>query len=166
MTNSQNLSIDSSRFGTVQVSLDRLLTFPEGLIGFGNRTRYVLLDHPGRPGPFQWLQSAEQVDLAFPVVDPRLVIPDYVVEVHPRDIDNLVLANAEAARVIVVATLPANAPGEIWLNLRGPLVINPANGMGKQLALMGDQYPLRYRLKLGDSHAVAHASPQRKHRHR
>ena len=38
----------SSRFGELDVPVDRVLHFPQGLIGFARARRFVILDH--RPG--------------------------------------------------------------------------------------------------------------------
>ena len=37
------MELQTSRFGTVTVSDDRVMTFPNGLLGFPNHTRFALI---------------------------------------------------------------------------------------------------------------------------
>ena len=65
-----NTSVDTTRFGAIDIEESSVIEFPEGLLGFGDCKRYVLLDHPGGNGLFEWLQSVERPELAFCVIDP------------------------------------------------------------------------------------------------
>ena len=50
--------INTSRFGEVEISQDDILEFSEGLLGFGQLRRFVVLDDPNDE-IFAWLQSCE-----------------------------------------------------------------------------------------------------------
>ena len=66
------IHVRSVRFGDFEVAADRVLHFPEGLIGFPRARRFVILDH--RPGsPFKWMLCLEQPEVAFAVVEPEQV---------------------------------------------------------------------------------------------
>ena len=58
--------IETSRFGRVELKNEDLLTFPEGLLGFSDLRKFVLLDDPS-DDIFAWLQSCESPAIAFPV---------------------------------------------------------------------------------------------------
>ncbi len=57
-TGTKSLEIETSRFGTIVIEEEQIFRLPEGIIGFPEWTRYILLNH--REGsPFQWFQSVE-----------------------------------------------------------------------------------------------------------
>src|SRR5262245_66022562 len=72
----ETIEVRSRRFGDFAVPVDRVLHFPQGLIGFPRVRRFVILDH--RPGsPFKWMLCLEQPDVAFAVVEPADFVPGY-----------------------------------------------------------------------------------------
>ena len=72
--------------GKIEISEDRLITIPEGLFGFEDYTKFALVDSDYEP--FIWLQSCEDPNLAFLIVDPFLICPQY-----ESDIDDEALGN-------------------------------------------------------------------------
>ena len=74
------MKFQSTRFGTYEVKDNTLLTFPSGILGFPEWTRYVLLDHD-TDAPFKWLQCVEEAQLAFVVLDPVFFKSDYQIEI-------------------------------------------------------------------------------------
>jgi flagellar assembly factor FliW len=136
------MDVASTRFGLLNVPAEAVLTFPSGVLGFPEWTRYVMLDHD-TDAPFKWLHCVEEASLAFVVIDPALFNPHYQVtislearlEVGGNEIDELSLA--------VILTIPSDDPAAMTANLRGPLLMNPRTRLCKQLVLTED-YPTRY----------------------
>ena len=134
----------STRFGNCDVRPESVLTFPNGILGFPDCRRYVILDHD-TDAPFKWLQSLEEPGLAFVVLDPATFHPEYNVqvphealrEVDGKENDELILS--------VLLTIPSNDPTGITANLRGPLLMNPRTKLCKQL-ILSDDYPTRFPL--------------------
>ena len=122
------MTIQTSRFGELKVSQDNLLLFPEGILGFANLRSFVLLDDP-EDDIFIWLQSCENKDLAFPVLEPELLMPSYTVELSLRDKQVLELSEDSDCRCLSIITIPAD-PTDMTANLKAPIVINA----GKQIA--------------------------------
>ena len=58
------MEVRTTRFGTLNIADDRVITFPKGLLGFGQATRYCLLE-PTDDACFFWLQS---IDDRYPVL--------------------------------------------------------------------------------------------------
>ncbi|HUR83871.1 MAG TPA: flagellar assembly protein FliW [Solirubrobacteraceae bacterium] len=115
-----SLTVESTRFGTLEIDAEAVLVFPRGLIGLGG-SRYALLS-TDPDSPFSWLHSVEDPDLALPVTRPWQFFPGYEVE----------LADAEAASLGLVG----DAPTDVWVtvrateriedftvNLRAPIVV-------------------------------------------
>jgi len=115
-----SLTIESTRFGQVQVDPKAVLEFPEGLIGLGGR-RYALI--AGDPdAPFVWLQSLEDPGLALPVTNPHRFFADFAVEVADEDAERLALDSSSAMDVYVTVRA-APALEDFTANLKAPILV-------------------------------------------
>ena len=133
------MKINSTRFGTIEIPDDHVLTLQKGLLGFEDRTQWVMLDHDIEDSPFKWLQSQEDPDLAFIIIEPSNVVSDYQVEI-PKDImESLELTSLDEAVVFVLVTIPAD-PTKVTANLLGPVVVNVGKRKGLQLVLNNENY--------------------------
>jgi flagellar assembly factor FliW len=122
------LTIDSSRFGTLEIPEEVAIEFPLGLIGLGG-LRYALIDRNPGSG-FYWLHSLEDPGLALPVVDPREFFAGFALVLSAEDRERIGAPDLSAARVYVtVRTAPD--PVDTLVNLRAPLVV--WEGLGHQV---------------------------------
>jgi flagellar assembly factor FliW len=136
------MKFSSTRFGTLEVSDGSILTFPSGILGFPDWTRYVILDHD-TDAPFKWLHCVEEPGLAFVILDPALFDANYRVEISAEVLAEVKGVAAGALTLAVILTIPSEDPGRITANLRGPLLMNPSTKLCKQMVL-SDEYPTRY----------------------
>ena len=125
------MEIETSRFGPIRVDDDRIMTFPRGLLGFPNHTRFALVQ-TGAENYFFWMQSVDDANLAFVVADPATFFRDYDVPLREETLAELQFTDVKFAQVFVIC----NKVGE-WLtgNLLGPLVVNAANRLAQQVVL-------------------------------
>jgi flagellar assembly factor FliW len=128
------MEINTSRFGPVRIDPGDILHFPAGLLGLEECRQWVLLSD-GRNGAVAWLQSVERPKVALAVVSPRRFVPDYRMRVASAELEPLGLADVRAAEVLVIV---GRTGGQTTLNLKAPLVINPATGAGRQVLTNGD----------------------------
>lgn len=137
--------IPSRVLGEIQVTEEATLTFPTGVLGFPEARDFTLVA-TSREG-FYWLQSLEHDTLTFLVLDPFLHVPDFSIEIPDEDMGVL---GTEASEIIVLAvvTLPAGPDDPLTANLQGPLLINSAKGLGRQLILDDSPYGLRHVLDI------------------
>lgn len=136
------MQVQTSRFGTVDVSEDRVITFPKGLLGFGSHRRFCLLQ-PNDDACFFWLQSADDPELAFVITDPNLFIREYQVPIRSEQMEDLRLEKLEDAQVFVIV----NKVGEkLTGNLQGPLVVNTAKKVAEQFVLAEKKWTTRHEL--------------------
>jgi flagellar assembly factor FliW len=138
------LQIETSRFGTMTVEEGQVLRLPEGIIGFPEWTRFILLDH--REGsPFRWFQSVENQDLAFVLMNPLELVSDYDIDLSPED-SRLLQVDQPAAEIqaLVVVNISKQSPREITANLMAPVVINSEKKIGKQVILYQTDYSVRH----------------------
>ncbi len=134
----------SSRFGTLEIHDDSVLTFPSGLLGFPQSRRYVILDHDTE-APFKWLQSLDEPALAFVIIDPDLLLADYHIQVPDDALAEVQGSEESDLATAVILTIPSDDPGRMTANLRGPLLMNQRTKLCKQLVL-SDEFPTRHPL--------------------
>ena len=83
-----DMQIETTRFGPVEVDESRLIEIPAGLLGFSSFKTFSLLQ-PDENGVFFWLQSVETPDLAFVVTDPALWVPDFQATIRKEQMEEL-----------------------------------------------------------------------------
>ena len=131
------LTVESSRFGSVEVPADAVIEFPAGLIGLGGR-RFALVAGDDQ-GAFRWLQSLDDGALALPVTDPWTFFADYEVQLSD---DDTARVGGNAADVEVWVTVRAGSDlADFSANLRAPILI--ANGLGHQVINEAPDAPVR-----------------------
>ncbi|GIW74915.1 MAG: flagellar assembly factor FliW [Phycisphaerales bacterium] len=136
------MHVKTTRFGVVEIADDKVITFPQGLLGFPDHRRYCLLE-PGEDACFFWLQSIDEPALAFVVTDPALFFKDYQVPIRPEQAKALDIDKLEDAQVFVIV----NKVGQtLTANLQGPLLINTLNLTGQQLVLADKRWTTRHTL--------------------
>ena len=134
------MKLETSRFGTIEISDDKIIHFTQPILGFANHRRFVLLED-APDSLIQWLQSSDDPDLAFLVIDPLTVVPDYEVVFHSDDLADLEI-KAEGDAVLL--TLVVVSEHEIRTNLKAPIIFNPAAHKAKQVVLHDSDYPVRF----------------------
>jgi flagellar assembly factor FliW len=70
---------ETERFGKINYKKNEIIWMAKGLFGFESYRQFVLLS-PEEQDPFKWLQSVDDQNLAFLVIDPLLVKPDYKID--------------------------------------------------------------------------------------
>ncbi len=139
------IKFESTRFGSLEVAEDRVISFPAGILGFPDARRFVMIDHKGDI-PFKWLQSVDEPEVAFITINPLLIKEDYKLSINESDIADIGKYEAESLAFLVILTIPNDNPKGTTANLRGPLVINSNTNTAKQVVLQNDTYPIKYPL--------------------
>jgi flagellar assembly factor FliW len=152
--------LNTTRFGAIEVDDQAVITFTQPILGFQDQRRFVLL--PGPEGsPLKWLQSTETGELAFIIMDPRVVVPDYEVRVGSLELAELAANDLAELDIYTLVVVPQD-PSLIRTNLKAPVLINPKHRLGKQTILERSKYPIQYFLAQAqgggrDSQEVTHA---------
>ena len=136
---SPSVTIESQALGLVTVAEDQILTFAAGLPGFPDARRFALINDHLEP-PFYCLQSVDNPSLAFVVTDPTALVPDYRPKNGARTLEELCANSPEDLQALVTLTIPPGRPREITANLMSPLLINPEQGLGKQVVIEKPHY--------------------------
>lgn len=126
-----------------ELDITKTLTvqLPLGLLGFERIKTYSLISKADQE-PFRWLSVPDGDDLAFLVVPPCLVLPDYAPDLSDDDVDFLEIRNPNDAWVFNIVTLKSD--GLATVNLKGPIVINRHTMIGKQVVLSQTNYAIKH----------------------
>jgi flagellar assembly factor FliW len=141
----ENISIDTARFGTVEVPADKVITFPGGIPGFESLKSYVLLDHDAE-GLFKWMQSVDDPDIAFLLTVPDLFIESFALPKKGVQIANIGLKENDEPVLMVMVCVPDGEADFITLNLKGPIVFNYNNMNAMQCIVDNDEFPCDYKV--------------------
>ncbi|MFP5520141.1 MAG: flagellar assembly protein FliW [Bdellovibrionia bacterium] len=133
--------INTTRFGQVSLNNEDILQFNEGLLGFADLRKFVLLDDPNDE-IFAWLQSCESPQIAFPVLEPELFAPNFKVNLTKSDLESLKLADAKKARYFCIVTIPDD-PTQMTANLKAPVIINVQEKIARQCVLQDNNLAIR-----------------------
>jgi flagellar assembly factor FliW len=122
-----------------------IVHFASGVPGFSACRSFVLIaaEHSG----LQYLSSVDGPSASFLVVDPRRVQPGYRCQLG--EADRLALKASENDPLLWLSIITVESDGTVAVNLRAPIVINPAEMLGQQVIPYESLYPLRYVLLKG-----------------
>jgi len=127
------MKFETSRFGPLEVSEDRVINFPSGLPGFSQLNRFVLIDY--KDTPLKWLQAVDDPQVAFIVADPRTVSGEGTIAFGDDVVRFLQIENKEDLAVLIILRAEDD---KIVANLNGPLAINSSRMLGVQAVIDRD----------------------------
>ncbi|MCL4470850.1 MAG: flagellar assembly protein FliW [Gammaproteobacteria bacterium] len=134
------MKFHSTQFGTQEVDPESILTFPKGMPGFESSTRYKLF-HADQDQPVvHWLQSIDEPDVAFALVDPATFSINYEFTLTDEEERLLQMEKVEDIAVLLIAYKPqpdASSSANISANINGPIVLNVRARTGMQKVLVG-----------------------------
>lgn len=132
------VTLESTRFGTLEVPQEAVIDFPNGLIGLGG-SRYALLARSDE-STFIWLHSLEDPALAIPVTNPWRFFTDYAVELSDDEAERIGIRDPEQTAVYVTVRA-AESLEDFSANLRAPILIS--RGSGHQVINQAPDAPMR-----------------------
>ncbi len=137
------MKIKTSRFGEIEVNQNSIIQFDEGMLGFPNDKKFILIDDPCIE-PFMLLQSIEQPHVSFFIFS-AAYLNDYQFTFPDREQEMLKAEKAEDLSVFLVTTFRKN-PQKITINLQAPVLINSAEKKGLQFIIQDCDYEINYPL--------------------
>lgn len=139
------MKLDTRIFGEIEIAEDKIITFENGIIGFPDLKRFVLLhdEEKGTRVGLRFLQSIEEPAFALPMMDPLVVKPDYNPEADDELLTSVGKLTPDNILVLVTATVPADLT-KMSVNLQGPVIINVDERKACQIILEGGMYPVKF----------------------
>ena len=136
--------IETRDFGRMELDENAVVEFVSPIYGFDALRRFVLLSDDELGAGLIWMQSVDEVDVCFILLDTEEVGLDYVPEVPGEMLELLGMEAGENPIVRVIAVVPEDFK-KTRVNLKSPVVINSKNRKAAQVILEAD-YPIRLRL--------------------
>lgn len=134
-------------FGTIDIEDEKIITLEGGMIGFPFLQKFTLIfdeEKEKKAASIMWLQSMDEGEVAFPVMHPNEIKPDYNPTVNDEMLMPLGQLNDENTYVLVTVTAAAEAK-DATVNLKAPIVINTDTKKGCQI-IVEDDYPVKFNL--------------------
>ncbi len=137
------MNILTRMLGEIEVDDKMLIQFPDGIPGFKEDRRFVIIPMDGDEGPFFYLQSADNADLCLVLAMPFVFFPDYEIDVADEDLKKLQLKKAENLAIYVILTIPEDFKFTT-ANLLAPVVINVDNHLAMQYIAVNSGYNTKH----------------------
>ncbi len=134
--------VQTGRFGQIEVTTDEIIYIPSGILGFPEDHDFCLVDSADDT-LILWLQSLKSPHLAFPILEPKIFKPDYVVRLSAAELRELRLQSIKDASVFTLLSFPQELT-EMTANLKAPLVINTKQKVAKQVVLQENDQPIKH----------------------
>jgi len=138
------VKLSTSNFGNLSIEKENIITFEQGLLGFEELKQFAIIAVE-ECLPFEWLVSLEDPMVAFPILNPTFFFSDYKPSLSKDDLVLLDIKKEKDVEMFCIVTL-GKKPEDVTLNLKGPILINMKNKMGKQVVLIEDYYSLSQQL--------------------
>ncbi|WP_094396897.1 flagellar assembly protein FliW [Thermoanaerobacterium thermosaccharolyticum] len=149
------MNIKTKNFGLVSYNEEDVLYFDDGIPGFEGLKSFILLS-VDEYTPFKWLQSLDDTNIAFVIIDPKVVVKDYKVEINEETVKLLDIKDLNHILVFAIVVIPDEIE-KMTANLKAPIIINAENNKGMQILLDNDDYmikhPILKELKNADTHS-------------
>lgn len=124
------------------IDSDKILTFPLGIPGFEKYTTYVVYHKEENDISAFWLESCEEPQVTFTLVDPGQYGLNYELELTDEERDLLKAEKAEELGIFMVLSKKENegqpSPA-LNANIAGPIIINPRTQLGLQKVIWRSQ---------------------------
>ena len=129
-------------FGEVKIKKEEIIRFTEPILGFDGYKQYILIENRS-VFPTFWLQSVDNLDLAFPVVSPFFVDENYSIRLNACDFEDIKLKEFNDVIILTLLVVPQDI-SSIRTNLRAPIIYNSIEKLAKQVVLQEEKYPIHF----------------------
>ncbi len=124
------IKVNTLRFGELSIKEDKIITFKDGIPGFPESRRFIILDH--RDTPLKWLQSIDEPELAFLIAEASVVDSNYKVNLDKSVLDYLEFDEKDDVVIFLILRVE---DGKVIANFNGPLVFNANKMLGAQVVI-------------------------------
>lgn len=138
------MKIETKYHGMLEVSEDEIVTFPNGLPGFIEEKKFVVIPF-SEDGIFQILQSVMTAQLGFVMTNPFAFFAEYDFQLEDQVVQTLQLDRPEDVDTFAVLTVQ-DPFTSTTANLQAPVILNKNKKLGKQVILTGTNYQTKHYL--------------------
>ncbi len=137
MENADKVKFQSEQFGELDVPMVKIFDFPNGILGFENEKRFILINDE-KISPFKWLISLDNPNIGIPIISPWLVDLGFDLG-EDFNIDKKI-------PMVVVNTKPEGTLPTA--NLKAPIFLDVDNLKGEQIIIKDSNYTTEETIKL------------------
>lgn len=132
-------------FGEVELDDDKILEFPNGIIGFEDFKKYAIMydEDDKSETRISWLQSLDEPALALPVIDPLAITDEYIPMIEDELLMPLDNPVDEDLLFLLALTVPSDME-KVTANMKAPFIINASTKKGVQLIVENEDYPVKF----------------------
>lgn len=135
-------TLQSTRFGSIEVPEAVVVEFPEGLMGMHHLRRFAIVEPAVATSPFRFMLSLDDAEVGFGIADPARLFSNYEID-YSGEREVLGLEAGEEAKLYVMLTIGEN-PTRTTANLLAPLLLNTSTRIGRQLVLSDSRYSTKH----------------------
>ena len=139
------MKLRTKYFGEIEYDADDILSFPNGLYGFDDEREFLLIPFEGSEGSLLCLQSRKNSALAFILMDPFALQPDYTPVLQRAELSALGVKDSGDLCYYVMCVVKQPV-GDSTVNLKCPVAINPDTRVCVQVILDSEEYQMRHLL--------------------
>ena len=129
-------------FGEVKIKKEEIIRFTAPILGFDGYKQYILIENRS-VFPTFWLQSVDNLKLAFPVVSPFFIDENYSIRLNACDFEDIKLKEFNDVIILTLLVVPQDI-SSIRTNLRAPIIYNSIEKLAKQVVLQEEKYPIHF----------------------
>ena len=134
--------LNTKHFGEININEEQIITFSDGIPGFESLTKYSIIQTHDPDSAFCWMQSTENAELAFALVNPFMIKADYEFELTQEKLDMLNIRAPEEVVVYAIVVIPEDV-SKASMNLKAPIIINSTTKKGAQIIIDNSKYEIR-----------------------
>lgn len=139
------MNIRTDYFGEIEYKEDDLITVKDGFFGFPELSLFLPLLFEENDDSLLLIQSAEKPEIAFVVISPTALIPEYAPILSKEELDALGVEDSSELCYYAICVIKNNYL-EDTVNLKCPLAIHPKTRLARQVILEGQPYGYRHKL--------------------
>lgn len=137
------MRLNTRNFGEIEVEDQKVIMFEEGIPGFEMLKKFTFVD--SEDDIFNYLQSIENTDICFIIVDPYKFVKDYAPVINESYFQKLGGGASEEFVLFSIVCLK-NCIEESTINLAGPLLIHSEYKKGVQVVTEDKKYRVNHKL--------------------
>jgi len=137
------MKILTKHFGELEIEDEKTINFIDGIPGFEEQKRFIIVDNPDEENPFKWLQSLDDTELAFVIINPFLFKEDYEFDIPEHILEKLRIKEEKDVLVYSIVHISEEIEN-MTANLIGPIIINTKEMLGKQIVLDDSRYKTKH----------------------
>ncbi|MGB9826385.1 MAG: flagellar assembly protein FliW, partial [Desulfofundulus sp.] len=120
----------------------KTITFPAGLPGLPAELTAFELVAAEEDSPFFFLQSLQDENIGFILINPFALFPDYEFDLPDEEARALGVTSPEEAAVFCIVNA-SRGLAKATVNLLAPVVVNAATGTARQVVLLDERYSIK-----------------------